>query len=332
MKTYAKILIGVPVTAALAAGCGVGYLSLHFPSVAPPASFKVATTPQLVQRGEYLVRHRFGCIGCHSERDWSRYTGPIKPGTEGQGGEVFDESKGLPGVIYARNITPAGIGRYTDGELLRAMTVGVTREGEPLFPLMPYPNLAQASREDLEAAIAYIRTLRPVKNPVPPRHLDFPMNLLVKTMPHDVQLREKAPTPADGVEYGRYIVTTSSCGDCHTQRDHGTPVAGMEYAGGFEFPMPGRGIVRSANITPDRDTGIGNWTREAFIARFKAMDGADRPFPVGPKDFNSQMPWTEFAGMTETDLGAIYDYLRTLKPVNNRVVKFTPAEAVASTP
>jgi hypothetical protein len=66
----------------------------------------------------------------------------------------------------------------------------------------------------------------------------------------------------------------------------------------------------SKNLTPHA-TGIGNWTREAFIARFKAYS---EPLTVAPED-NTLMDWNAYAGMTETDLGAIYDYLQSLPPV-----------------
>src|SRR5690606_41947964 len=87
-------------------------------------------------------------IYCHSPRDWSRFSGPITPGTLGMGGDRFDQTVGMPGVFYARNITPAGIGRYTDGELFRVITSGVTKEGHAIFPLMPYPYYGKMDPED----------------------------------------------------------------------------------------------------------------------------------------------------------------------------------------
>ena len=53
------------------------------------------------------------------------------------GGDVFDQKFGFPGKYYAKNITPEGISRYTDGELFRVITTGVTKEGKALFPVMP---------------------------------------------------------------------------------------------------------------------------------------------------------------------------------------------------
>ena len=93
----------------------------------------------------------------------------------------------------------------------------------------------------------------------------------------------------------------------------------MAFAGGHEFPLES-GKVVSPNITPDPLTGIGGWPREAFVARFRGY--ADGAPAVSPGDPNTPMPWTLYAGMTEEDLGAIYDYLRTVAPVRNAVEKW----------
>jgi hypothetical protein len=81
--------------------------------------------------------------------------------------------------------------------------------------------------------------------------------------------------------------------------------------------------VRSANITPDNETGIGSWTEEAFVKRFKVYaDSSYKPHKVGSKEMNSAMPWTMYAGMKEGDLKAIFAYLKTVKPIRQKVVKF----------
>ena len=82
-------------------------------------------------------------------------------------------------------------------------------------------------------------------------------------------------------------------------------------------------MLRSANITPDRENGIGVWTKEQFITRFRTYaDGIYNAPDVKEGEFNTIMPWTFYAGMTDEDLGAIYDYLRTIKPIPIRVTKF----------
>ena len=69
-------------------------------------------------------------------------------------------------------------------------------------------------------------------------------------------------------------------------------------------------VVRSANISPDTETGIGNWSLEQFIARFREYQGeSGRTIPLGDDGFNTLMPWTMYADMTDADLGAIYAFL-----------------------
>jgi mono/diheme cytochrome c family protein len=321
LKRLATRLVLVLTALFALAGAKVGYLYVAFPGVEPPEEGKVAATPELLERGKYLVEHVALCTDCHSERDLGRFSGPVKPGTEGKGGERFGREMGLPGDIYARNITPAAIGHWTDGELKRAIVNGVDREGNALFPIMPYPALSHLCDRDLDAIVAYVRTLRPVEHQVPERSLDFPFNLLVRTMP---TAREpwKCSDTLTGVERGRYLVTMGSCTDCHTRRERGEPVPGMEFAGGVEFPLPSGGVVRSANLTP-HESGLGNWTKEVFVARFQAMRAESAAYPVKNGELNSPMPWTMYAGMTDEDLAAVYDYLRTLVPVKNEVDKFT---------
>ena len=96
----------------------------------------------------------------------------------------------------------------------------------------------------------------------------------------------------------------------------------MDFAGGFDFSLP-NGTVRSANLTP-HETGIINYNKQAFIYRFKTFgDSSYIDRQVAPDDFHTVMPWKMYATMTEEDLGAIYEYLRSLPPIENKVVKFS---------
>jgi mono/diheme cytochrome c family protein len=157
---------------------------------------------------------------------------------------------------------------------------------------------------------------------VPESTLHFPLNLIVRTIPAPAN-PQPVPPLSDTLAYGEYLVTIASCADCHTPSKEGKPVPGMDFAGGAEFNLP-FGLVRSANITPDEETGIGSWDRQEFLDRFKEYaDSAASHRPVKQGNFNTIMPWLVYAGMTEDDLGAIYAYLRTQKPVENRVITFT---------
>jgi mono/diheme cytochrome c family protein len=302
---------------------GVIYMQYAFPNVDAAPAITIRSTPELVARGEYLANHVAVCIDCHSTRDWSRFAGPLVPGTHGKGGDRFDQTMGFPGVFYAKNITSdkeTGIGNWTDGDIYRAITSGVTKDGDPIFPMMPYNAYSQMSEQDVHAIIAYVRTLEPIKNEVPKSEPDFPFNLILRTMPIKATANTK-PILEDRVSKGKYLFTVAACTDCHS------PDKEKYLAGGAEFNLP-FGTIRSANISPDKETGIGSWTEDAFVNRFKQnLDPALAERKVGPKDFNSIMPWKMYAGMDEEDLRAIYQYLRTVTPQKNKVVKFTPAPA-----
>jgi mono/diheme cytochrome c family protein len=288
----------------------------------PADEFAIKATPERVARGEYLVKHVAICLDCHSEREWTVYSAPAVAGTEGMGGERFGPEYGMPGTLYPRNITPAGIGHWTDADLIKALTQGVNKDGETLFPLMPYMMFRNVSQEDIYSIVTYIRTLEPVENDVPKRELAIPIEAVMPTTPPPVVWQE-APDRQNTVEYGKYLVNMASCIECHSKWENGQIVAGMEFAGGYEFHLPSGNMVVSQNITPDVETGIGGWDKQTFIAVFKSykMDEV-RKHPLQKGQFNTIMPWSYFSGMTEEDLGAIYDYLRTLKPIKNRVPRF----------
>lgn len=321
MKMFGKIVAALVLLVIVAGVGGYIYLNTAYPNVPSALEISIDSTPEKIERGRYLAHNVAVCMDCHSTRDWNAFAGPLVTGTEGKGGEVFPEEAGFPGTLYAPNITPAGIGHWTDGELIRAFTTGVNREGRPLFPLMPYPNYAKLSTEDVHAIVAYIRSLAPIENKVPLTKLNFPLNLIVRTMPAPADPQPK-PNPADTVAYGKYLITVASCGDCHTPMEKGEPLPGMNYAGGFEFRIP-NGVVYSANITPDVETGIGTWSKSKFINRFKQYADSSYQSPVvSINEFNTIMPWTMYAGMSEEDLGAIYAYLKTVSPVKNKVIGF----------
>jgi mono/diheme cytochrome c family protein len=332
VRLVVRVLIGLVLTAIVAISAGLAYLFLRYPDVPPAADIKVEATPERLARGEYLANHVTLCVDCHSIRDFTRFAGPIDRTTLGKGGERFDfDNSGVPGVFHAPNITPASLGSWSDGELVRAMTSGVSRDGRPLFPLMPYPNFARLAPDDVQALVAYVRSFPPIPNEVPLPTLDFPMNLIVRTIPSHAPQGTR-PDPTDKVAYGRYLVTAASCSDCHTPiDDQGKPLPSMTFAGGQTFKLPPSNYrVRTANITPDADTGIGSWTEQQFIDKFKGFEQPDgRVLSDAEQRQNTAMPWTMYAGMTREDLGAIYAFLRTQKPVVHRVDRHPDTQMAA---
>jgi mono/diheme cytochrome c family protein len=301
----------------------LSYVKLALPDVGNAEDLKIDYTPERIERGKYLANAVSVCMDCHSKRDYSKFSGPLTEGTLGMGGDRFDQTVGMPGVFFARNITPEGISRYTDGELFRVITTGVTKEGRAMFPLMPYPYYSRMDTEDIYSIISYVRSIPAIKNEVPESAADFPMNFILNTIPKKANPQKK-PEPSDVLAYGAYMTNASGCIECHTQVDKGQIITEFSFGGGREFSFPDGSIVRSSNITPDADAGIGKWTEEAFIQRFKTYaDSTYVPADIPPGEYNSIMPWTMYGKMNREDLSAIYQYLKTVKPIALKVTKFT---------
>ena len=116
-----------------------------FPLVSDAPGLVMDHTPVRIERGAYLVNNVMDCRGCHSLRRLDRFAVPPVAGKEFAGGFVFNEAVGVPGSVVAPNITPYSLRSWTDGEILRPLTAGVSRDGEPLFPLMPWQSFGRTS-------------------------------------------------------------------------------------------------------------------------------------------------------------------------------------------
>lgn len=322
--TYMRKLI------TLAAVLFLSIAAIYFTACNSNKSEPTATTAnedsvkQVIAHGEYLANHVAGCIDCHSKRDFSKYAGPVTPGSEGGGGMIFDMKFGLPGVIYGKNITPdsaTGIGTWSDDEILRAITQGISKSGDTLFPIMPYPNFNRLAKEDLLSIIAYIRTLKPISNAVAPRQLMVPIAMVYpgKFLQPSVDGNMRPPM-TDSAKYGEYLVTMCDCGTCHSPLTPQGPDRTKMYSGGYVFDL-GTNKVVSANITQDSTTGIGTWTEDRFLAKMGSCRDASE-VNRDPGKQNTIMPLTLYAGMKDEDMKAIYAYLKTIKPISNKVEKF----------
>lgn len=322
MKRFLRIaLIGFSTLFLIIAGF-LTYIKIALPNVGPAPDLKIEATETRLQRGAYLANAVSVCMDCHSTRDWTKFSGPLKPGTLGVGGEVFNQDFGFPGVYYSKNITPHALANWTDGEIFRAITSGVSKDGSPLFPVMPHPNYGRMDKEDIYSIIVYLRSLKPIPSEVPASSSDFPMNFIIHTIPAAPAFTA-IPDTNNLVAYGKYLFNAAACDECHTKSEKGQKIAELALAGGFEFPMPG-GILRSPNITPDVKTGIGTWSEEAFIKRFKAYADSAYVIPnVEQGAFNTVMPWMMYSQMKAYDLKALYAYLRTVKPIEHQVIIYT---------
>ena len=196
MKKLLKIA-GVILLAVLILVLGViAYIKLALPDVGEAPYLTIERTPQRIERGRYLANHVAVCMDCHSTREWNKYAGPMAAVGFGGGGEVFNQQMGFPGEFYAPNLTPYALKDWTDGEILRAITTGVNKEGKALFPVMGYHRFGQMDKEDVYSIVAYLRTLEPVKKDIPESKADFPVNILINTMPAMAEY-QKIPAESD---------------------------------------------------------------------------------------------------------------------------------------
>ena len=134
------------------------------------------------------------------------------------------------------------------------------------------------------------------------------------------------PAAADDAQIarGRYLAGIAGCSDCHTPGGMlGSPDM-KRYLGGSDvgFSIPGEGVFVGQNLTPDKETGLGQWTAEQIviaIRKGKRPDGSE---------LSGVMPWASFARLTDEDAFAIAAFLRSLPPVKNKVQNYRPSDTV----
>ena len=266
----------------------------------PAASTSTAAGSASIERGHYLVEGLLQCMICHSERDWETPGGPPVEGRTGAGRVRSEDGQYR---LVAPNLTPdpeTGTGRWTDEQLARAIREGVGHDGRRLSPRMWYRSFRHLADDEVQAVIAYLRSLAPVHNPLP-----------VTILPPDYQasLNEEPPieikpvnlASADLVELGRGLVALADCEGCHTA--WGAPENGPLLAGGNRIERNGSPVF-STNITPDA-SGV-PYDAEAFIQVIR----------TGKQSvLDPIMPWIAFRNLTDRDLRAIHAYLQTMPPV-----------------
>ena len=332
MKGMKKVLIGVGVVVVLLVGGVSAFVATFKPKQRPASSETVERTPARLERGKYLVQAVLGCMDCHTTKDLTRFGLPDK-GPPGGGGDCLGKDLGMPGTVCPSNITPdpdTGLGAWTDGEILRAIREGVSRDGRGLFPLMPYGAYKNISEEDGRSVVAFLRTLAPVKNAVPLPEIAFPVSFFVKMAPKPLPGPVAEPNTQDRAAHGQYLAAVSGCKFCHTPVDsRKVTLPGQDFSGGQEFPGPW-GVVRSANLTPHA-TGLGERDEAAFVGVFKAFAVPPADLPEVPLAQNTIMPWLSRAQMTPEDLGAIFTYLRSMPPIE-RAVEKRPLPAMPGLP
>jgi mono/diheme cytochrome c family protein len=256
----------------------------------------------LVKRGDYLVNGILTCGNCHTPK------GPQGDIMEKafSGGLSWDEP---PFKVTAPNITQdkeTGIGSYTDAELKQVMRKGIKKNGVPVAMVMPSGFYEIMTDRDLDAVIAYLKTIKPIKNTVADPVYKIPQG-------HPIPPGGDKPFTdammSDTVKKGFYLVTIAHCMECHTPMGpRGREFTTKLGAGGFEFPGPW-GVSVSRNITSSKTKGIGAWTDDEIkraITGGTSKDGSKLKPPMG---------YHYYATVTPDDLNAIVAYLRTVPAI-----------------
>jgi mono/diheme cytochrome c family protein len=253
----------------------------------------------LVKRGSYLVNGILTCGNCHTPK------GPKGDIMEKafSGGLEFDEP---PFKVTAPNITPdkdTGIGKWTDAQIKKLLRTGVDPDGVQIAEVMPTGFYGIFTERDLDAVVAYLRSLKPIKNKVPE-----PIYKI--KIPHQIFPGSERPyTEAmmkDKVKKGFYLATIAHCMECHTPLGkRGKDFVNDLGKGGFELKGPW-GVSVSRNITSSKTSGIGAWTDAQIkraITKGISKDGSKLKPP---------MAFHSYAMLTASDLDAIVAYLRTV--------------------
>lgn len=247
---------------------------------------RAGNDPATLERGRHLATAVSKCVECHDAD---------------LGGKVFFDAGPL-GTVIASNLT-AGRGgvlqRYSDGQLERAIRHGVNEEGRALA-IMPSADFAAMSDADVQAVIAYLRTVPPVDRELPKttvRTLGRALYVFGKLPLFPVEMMDHSKRPVTvpaGVtkEYGEYLATIGGCKGCH----------GPDVAGTTEGHGPGE--PGAANLTPAGY--FGSWTEAQF---FSAMRTGIRP---DGKAIRAPMPWALTGQMTDDELRAVFMYLKTV--------------------
>jgi mono/diheme cytochrome c family protein len=266
------------------------------------------TGSALAEKGQYIFSLSGGCA-CHS---------PPK-GTPHAGGREF----ALPmAKISSTNLTAdkeTGLGNWSDEQIHDAMARGIRPNGQKLLPIMPYEAYSGMADEDMKALIAYLRTLKPVRKETPALKtwapLYRPLGMFVWSKLVGKTFTSVPKAPQGGVERGRYLVDhVAFCGDCHTPRNSiGIPQPALYLAGAKKSPLLNAEIP---NITPDKETGIGSWSRNDIAELL--LTGA-KPDLDNVQGLMWEVIEAGYKNMKKEDALAIADYLKTVRPVKNKI-------------
>ena len=257
----------------------------------------MAQDAALVERGRYLVEVTAACGNCHTPK------GPQGnlPGRELAGGFVIDAP---PFRAVTSNITQdpeTGVGRWTDAQIARAIREGIRPDGSLIGPPMPFEFYRNLSDRDLQAMVAYLRTVPPIRNAVEKSTYRIPL-----PPSYGPPVTSVAPPADNPVARGAYLAgPVAHCLECHTPMGaNGHLEMARLGAGGQQFPGPG-GVAIARNLTP---TGLGQWSDAEIERAIRAGVSRDGTRLQPPMAFYA------YANMSPQDMSDLIAYLRTLPP------------------
>lgn len=261
------------------------------------------------ERGRYLLSAA-GCVVCHTK---------AKGGVPLAGGRPF---KTPFGVFYSPNITPHpkfGIGGWRLEDFRDALREGVGPERD-YYPVFPFTSFTRMSDDDIAAMWAYLRTVTAVAQSNEPHELSWYLVRPIATRVwkwffFSAERFEPDPDKEERWNRGAYLVEAlSHCGECHTPRwPWGASKQALALAGNPEGPEGGS----VPNITPDRKTGIGKWSESDLVWYLQTGGTPDGDYAGGAMaDVIDHVT----SKLSDTDRAAIAHYLKTLEPIERRVV------------
>ena len=272
-----------------------------------------AAGPADVARGKYIFGAAAGC-GCHTE----------PKGQPNAGGKKFE---GPFGTVYSTNITPdrqTGIGAWTDEQIITAIRLGRRVTGERLLPVHPFTSFNGMAEEDVQALVAFLRTVPPVHRANTPKKIVVPMfeSFFLPVWLATFAGRETPPpaAPVAGLPRGEYLVrAVGHCGECHTPRSAMTMAVDSSRLLASNSKRTGPEGQAAPNITPDPTTGIGNWTEEQIVTYLGTGNRPDGDVAGGLMGGNIQGTLAGYKDMTPADQRAIARYLKSIPAVRNKI-------------
>lgn len=269
-----------------------------------------------VARGKYLVDHLLVCGECHTPVDANGKPDKTKY-LAGSRSYDFKTMNNDIVSVYAENLTSdkvEGIGAWTDDWVRGAITHGLDDEQVPLWPIMPYPEYALMTSDDVNAILAYLRTVAPSKNVVPPDTYPNPGSPAAPVNGSKIPKSTLAKTDPQyaSAERGRYLASIA-CVNCHTPEiSPGIPDFTRSFAGGRTYRSRSDvGYSTSTNLTPDA-TGLSTWSVDDIVQSIKTNTekGTARvlcdTMPGGPG---------RMGDLTDGDLQDLATYLHTIPPI-----------------